>query len=159
MLICLFARSSRIHCVFYIWVPVRCSLECIGVEDVPHNDEVPCPMMWRGRSVALDTRIDVLHKQQTELESSASKHEEESEGDNSHVPEVERGLQQTCHSTAMEVVVEGIQVDEDSCHSSVGVRCPPPTMVLSRELEVQEGDGDEGCHDDEKDECNHQHAE
>mmetsp|Transcript_25200 Transcript_25200/g.60609 ORF Transcript_25200/g.60609 Transcript_25200/m.60609 type:complete len:208 (-) Transcript_25200:892-1515(-) len=52
----------------------------------------------------------------------------------------------------MEVIKEGVSVDEQSGHSRVDEGAPPPSMVFPRQLEVQQRHADEGRDDDEEDE-------
>ena len=87
--------------------------------------------------IAFHTGINVLHKYQTELEPGSSEHKEEAEGHNCHVSEVEGRLQNTCHSTSMKIVVERVDVDEDTGHSSINVGGPPPSMIFACELEIK----------------------
>ena len=85
-----------------------------------------------GVSVTLDSGINVLDKDQAELEPSAAQHQEERERNDSHVTKVERSLQYSAHSTSMEVEVKGIDIDEKTGHASVDVSRPPPTVIFPR---------------------------
>lgn len=119
-----------------------------------------CPKSFiQIRLIALDTRVDVLDKYQTELESRSSKHQEKGERNDSHVSKVEGALQNTGHLTSVIVKVERIGVDEKASHTSVDIGCPPPSMVLSRELEVKQRDRNEGRDGDEQDEREQENSE
>lgn len=59
----------------------------------------------------------------------------------------------------MEEVKERIREDEEPCCTTVYERTPPPHVILSRQLEVAEGDGDEGGHDNEHYECQEEDPE
>ena len=102
--------------------------------------------------IALDAAVDVLDKGQTHVEGGTAQHEEEAKGNGGHVAKVERTLEQTGHAGSVVVVEDGVDVDEDAGHTAVDKGGPPPLMVLTGQLEVQEGDGDEGRHNHEKDE-------
>ena len=102
--------------------------------------------------IALDAAVDVLDKGQTHVEGGTAQHEEEAEGNSSHVTKVERTLEKTGHAGSVVVVEDGVDVDEDAGHTAVDKGGPPPLMVLAGQLEVQKGDGDEGRHDHQKDE-------
>lgn len=94
----------------------------------------------------------MLNKEKTEVETSTSQHQEESEGDDGHVSEVERRLEQATHSTSVEVIEERVGVDKKTSHSCVDESTPPPSMIFSSQLEVQQSHTDEGRNDEEKDE-------
>lgn len=59
----------------------------------------------------------------------------------------------------MEEVVERICVNENTSHSRIDEGTPPPSMVLPRQLKVEQSYADEGCHDDEEDEGKEQDPE
>lgn len=50
----------------------------------------------------------------------------------------------------MEVVEEGIGVDEKTSHSCIDERTPPPSVIFSGQLEVQQGYADERSHNKEE---------
>lgn len=54
----------------------------------------------------------MLHKEKTEMEPSATQHQEEGKRDDGHVPKVKRGLEDTTHPTPMEVIIERICVNK-----------------------------------------------
>ena len=95
--------------------------------------------------ITFDSWIDVLHKQKTKVETWTSQHEEEPKWNNWHVPKVERGLEHPTHSTSVEVIEEGVSVDEQTRHSSIDKCAPPPSVVLPGQLEVKQCHTDEGC--------------
>lgn len=93
------------------------------------------------------------------MESRAAQHQKESEGDNSHVSKVERRLKQTIHTTSVEVVEERVRVDEDTSHTSIDESTPPPSVIFSGQLEVQQCNTDEGSHNKKEDECKEEDSE
>ena len=52
----------------------------------------------------------------------------------------------------MEVIEEGIRVDEQSGHPCINKGTPPPSMVLPCQLEVKQRHTDKGCNNNKKDE-------
>ena len=66
-------------------------------------------------------------------------------------------MQEARHLRGEEVVVEGVEVDEDAGGGAVEEGAPPPLVVLHGELEVGEADGDAGGDGDEDDEDEEQH--
>jgi len=94
----------------------------------------------------------MLNKEKTEVETSTSQHQEESERDDGHVSKIERRLEQATHSTSVEVIEERVCVDEETSHSCVDESTPPPSMIFSGQLKVQQGHTDERGHDEKKDE-------
>ena len=101
----------------------------------------------------------MLNKEKTEMESSTAQHQEEGKRNDRHVPEVKRGLEYTTHSTSIEVVEERISVDENTSHSRIDECTPPPSMVLPRQLKVEQSHADERCHNDEEHECKEKNSE
>ena len=101
----------------------------------------------------------MLNKEKTEMESSTAQHQEEGKRHDRHVPEVKRGLEYTTHSTSIEVVEERISVDENTSHSRIDECTPPPSMVLPRQLKVEQSHADERCHNDEEHECKEKNSE
>ena len=61
-------------------------------------------------------------------------------------------MEHPTHSTSVEVIEEGVSVDEQSGHSSVDECAPPPLVVFPSQLEVQQGHTDEGCDNQKQDE-------
>ena len=101
----------------------------------------------------------MLHKEKTEMESRAAQHQKECEGDNRHVSKVERRLEQTIHTTSLEVVEERVSVDENTSHTSIDEGTPPPSVIFSGQLEVQQCHTNEGSHDKKKDERKEEDSE
>ena len=101
------------------------------------------PSRSNNNLVTLDSGVNVSHKDQTELEASTTEHDEEGIGYNAHVSKEERPLQHTTHFTSVEVIVERIYENKETCHTSVDVRGPPPAVIFSCELEIQESNSDE----------------
>ena len=85
----------------------------------------------------------MLHEEKTEVESSTAQHQEEGEGDNGHISKIEGRLKQTIHSTSVEVVEERIGINENTSHSGIDKGTPPPSVILSCQLEVQQSHADE----------------
>lgn len=90
-------------------------------------------------------------KDQTNVEGCASKHEENGKWNESHVPKVEGWLQDSAHATSFVVEVEGIYIDKETRHSTIYVGNPPPAMIFSCQLEVQQRNRNEGRDNDQKD--------
>lgn len=111
------------------------------------------------RLVAFDARVNVFDEDETELEGGGTQHQEECERDNSHVTEVERTLQHTLHVTSMEVVIERVNVDEKTGHSTIHVRCPPPTMILAHQLKIEKCHCYKRCDNDEENESEEEDSE
>jgi hypothetical protein len=68
-------------------------------------------------------------------------------------------LEHTSHTRSVEVVEEGINVDEDSSHATIDEGCPPPLVIFSRQLEVQQCHSNEGRDNDQKNKGNEQNTE
>eukprot|EP00959_Pyramimonas_sp_CCMP1952_P096246 2012223-Pyramimonas_sp.AAC.1 len=64
----------------------------------------------------------------------------------------EGGLHEAGHVRAGKVVVEAVAVDEQAGAAAAHHGAPPPLVVLHRELEVRQRDGDERRHDEQDDE-------
>mmetsp|Transcript_24682 Transcript_24682/g.83246 ORF Transcript_24682/g.83246 Transcript_24682/m.83246 type:complete len:205 (-) Transcript_24682:821-1435(-) len=75
-----------------------------------------------------------------------------------HVSEEEGGLEEAKHAAAAKVVEEAVGVDEEARRTTREEGSPPPAVVLDGELEVSEGDGDEGGDDDEHEKGDEQDA-
>mmetsp|Transcript_6274 Transcript_6274/g.9515 ORF Transcript_6274/g.9515 Transcript_6274/m.9515 type:complete len:577 (+) Transcript_6274:207-1937(+) len=103
-------------------------------------------------SIALDHTVDVADKQQRAEEPNGPQQDEESVRDDRHVAKVEGALQEAFHVGALEVVEEGVGVDEESGSPAAEQGAPPPTMVLAGQLEVHQGNSDEGGDDEQHDE-------
>lgn len=59
----------------------------------------------------------------------------------------------------MEVVEEGIAKNEEARRTSIEERPPPPSMIFTRQLEIQQSHRDERCDRDEHDKSNIQYSE
>mmetsp|Transcript_41825 Transcript_41825/g.131894 ORF Transcript_41825/g.131894 Transcript_41825/m.131894 type:complete len:207 (-) Transcript_41825:1194-1814(-) len=101
------------------------------------------------KSIALDAAVDVADKGEGREETNSSEHEESAIADHAHVPKEEGSLHETCHMSFEPEVIEAIGKDKEACRSSAEDAPPPPPVVLHRQLEVCQGDGDEGGNDDE----------
>ena len=87
------------------------------------------------------------------MEGGGTQHEEEGKGNNGHVTEVERSLQNSRHATSVVVVVKTVHINQQTRHTAVDKGGPPPAMIFSGQLEVQESDSDECCDNDQQNEC------
>ena len=121
------------------------------------------------RLLALDRLVDVHHEQLRSPEPDVPEHQEEPVADRPHVPEEKRRLHEPVHKTLIrqsnspyvnkkmnspahvapvEVIVEAVAVDEAPGAPAAEHRPPPPLVVLHRQLEVRQRDGDERGDDD-----------
>mmetsp|Transcript_18486 Transcript_18486/g.45975 ORF Transcript_18486/g.45975 Transcript_18486/m.45975 type:complete len:697 (-) Transcript_18486:14-2104(-) len=110
------------------------------------------------RLLALDGAVDVAHEHERRAEADVAQHEEEAVADGEHVPEEEAGLHEAGHVGARVVVVEAVPVDEQAGGAPAQHGAPPPLVVLHRQLEVRQRDGDERRDDDQDDEHDEQDA-
>ena len=92
------------------------------------------------------------------MESRTTQHQEETKRNYRHIPEVERRLEQSIHSTSMEIVEEGIRIDKDTSHTGIDKDTPPPSVIFSGQLEVKQGYTDKGSHDEKENECEEQNS-
>ena len=119
------------------------------------------------------------HEQLRSPEPDVPEHQEEPVADRPHVPEEKRRLHKPVHKTLIrqsnspyvnkkmnspahvapvEVIVEAVAVDEAPGAPAAEHRPPPPLVVLHRQLEVRQRDGDERGDDDQDDEDDEQDA-
>jgi hypothetical protein len=101
--------------------------------------------------VRLHRAIDVIHEGEGTDEPYESKHHKECVRYDACVPKVKRQLQNTVHVRSVEEVKERIREDEKPRSTPVYEGAPPPHVILSRQLEVAEGYGDKGGHDNKHD--------
>mmetsp|Transcript_4020 Transcript_4020/g.12845 ORF Transcript_4020/g.12845 Transcript_4020/m.12845 type:complete len:604 (+) Transcript_4020:257-2068(+) len=109
-------------------------------------------------SIALDGAIDAAHKHERGGEADGAQHDESGIRGDQHVSEEEGGLEEAKHAAAAKVVEEAVGVDEEARRAAREEGSPPPAVVLDGELEVGEGDGDEGGDDDEHEKGDEQDA-
>lgn len=86
------------------------------------------------------------------MEPRASQHQEKCEGNNSHVSKVEGRLKQSIHATSVEVVKERVGINENTSHACIDKCSPPPSVIFSGKLEVEQCHADKGSHNEKKDE-------
>jgi ribosomal protein L11 len=58
----------------------------------------------------------------------------------------------------VKVKVERVNVNEDPGHAAVDIGCPPPSVILSRELKVQERHRDKRRHSNQQNKRQKQNA-
>lgn len=96
--------------------------------------------------VCLDCAIDIGDEFESTEEADESQHQEECDRHNRHIAKVIGQLQSTIHIGSMEVVVKRIRQDKESSCTAIGERDPPPVIVFSSQLEVQERNRDKGSY-------------
>lgn len=98
----------------------------------------------RGCSVHLQVDVDVTDELEGSEEGDGAQHEEKDKARQQGVAKKLHRLDHAGHIGATGVVEDGVEEDEEAGGARAQDGAPPPAVVLARELEVGEGNGDAG---------------